>query len=131
TDGVTVDGKQYRRAETTGTPADDARLVIGADGVTLSTADQQLTIFYDDCVAAVAYPDVSIALYDVDGTTIEFAAAEWRDGEKAHADVLAAVAPDLMLTAGRTLGMQVAPATTDEDEDVDANADADTDENET
>src|SRR5262249_45324310 len=34
TDGMTVDGKRYRRSETTGTPMDDARLVVGADGVT-------------------------------------------------------------------------------------------------
>ena len=74
TDGVTVDGKQYRPAQVTGTPEDDARLVVGADGVTFSSADQQLTIYYDDCVAVVDYPDQSLALYDVDGTTIEFAA---------------------------------------------------------
>jgi zinc protease len=133
TDGMTVDGKQYRRAETTGTPADDARLFIGADGVTLSTADQQLTIYYEDCVAAVAYPDESIALYDVDGTMIEFAAADWRDGDKAHAAVVAAVAPDDMLVAERTLGTQVEPSTIDEDIDADADededADADEDEN--
>jgi hypothetical protein len=130
TDGMAVDGKQYRRAETTGTPADDARLVIGADGVTLSSADQQLTIYYDDCVAAVEYPDASIALYDVDGTTIEFAAAEWRDGEQALAAVVAEVAPEVMLIAGRTLGVQAARSTPDDDaDDADTDDDAEADEN--
>jgi hypothetical protein len=118
-DGVTVDGKQYRRAQVTGTPADDARLVVGAEGITLSSADQQLTIYYDDCVAVVDYPDESIALYDVDGTTIEFAAADWRDGAEAHANVVAAVPEDVLLIARRTLGPPAAVSTPDDEDAAD------------
>jgi hypothetical protein len=120
TDGVAVDGSAYRRAQITGTPADDARLVVGADGVTVSSADQQLTIYYDDCVAVVDYPDQSIALYDVDGTTIEFAAVDWRDGEKAYAAVVAAAPTDVMLVARRSLGSPLtSPTSDDEDGDED------------
>ena len=39
-------------------------------------------VCYDDCVAVVDYPDQSLALYDIDGTTIEFAAVDWRDGDR-------------------------------------------------
>lgn len=107
--GVAVDGKTYRPALTTGSPVDDARLVVGSDGVTYTSADQLLTVFYEDCAAAVAYPDQSVALYDVDGTTIELSAADWRDGAQAYAAVVAALPTETILVARRTLGSQVAP----------------------
>jgi hypothetical protein len=119
TDGMTVDGKQYRRREITGMPADDARLVVGADGITFSSADQQLTIYYEDCVAVVDYPDESVALYDVDGTTIEFGAADWLGGSQAHASVIRAVAADVMLTARRALGPQVVTSEPDDETEAD------------
>jgi hypothetical protein len=122
TDGMTVDGKQYRRSEITGTPLDDARLVVGADGVTFSSADQQLTIYYEDCVAVVEYPDDSITLYDVDGTTIDFTVADWRDGAQAHATVVESVAPDVTLVARRTLGPQFAASSPAEEPDDDSDA---------
>jgi hypothetical protein len=107
--GIAVGGTTYRRTVTTGAPVDDGRLVVGADGVTYTTDDQVLTVFYEDCAAAVGYPDQSVALYDVDGTTIEFSAADWRDGAQAYAAVVAALGSETMLVARRTLGSQSVP----------------------
>ncbi len=99
--GFALDGTRYRRARTTGTPFDDARLTVGAEGVTYATADQVLTACFDDCVAVVVYPDAAIALYDIDGTTIELTAADWRDGEKAFAAIEAAIPAAVTITARR------------------------------
>jgi hypothetical protein len=118
--GVAVDGKTYRRALTTGSPVDDARLVVGSDGVTYTSADQLLSVFYEDCAAAVVYPDQSVALYDVDGTTIELSAADWRDGAQAYAAVVAALPSETTLVARRTLGPQVAPFESSEGLESDA-----------
>lgn len=108
--GAAVDGTRYRHLPTTGTPVDDARLIIGTDGVTYAGDDQILTVYYEDCVAAVAYPDGSIALYDVDGTDIEFSAADWHDGEQAYESVVAGAASDALLIARRALGAGVTAA---------------------
>lgn len=117
---VVVDGKKYRRTQATGTPVDDARLIVGADGVSYASDDQQLAVYFEDCVAVVAYPDHSIALYDVDGTDIEFSAAEWRDGGQAYESVVAAAPPDTLLVARRSLGTGMAAAAGGEATDPDA-----------
>jgi hypothetical protein len=99
--GVALDGVRYRRAEITGGPGDDARLTVGPDGVTYDSADQFLTVCFDDCVAAVTYPDQVIRLYDIDGTTIELSAADWINGDKAFAAIAAAIPDDVALAARR------------------------------
>ena len=108
TTGVALDGARYRRAEITGGPEDDARLTVGTDGVTYDSADQLLTVCFEDCVAAVTYPDQAITLFDIDGTTIDLSAADWRDGDKAFAAIEAAIPGDVALLARRPFGAPIA-----------------------
>jgi len=116
TAGVALDGTQYRRAIATGGPDDDARLTVGPDGVTYAGADEFLTVCFDDCVAVVTYPDRAITLYDIDGTVIELAARDWRDGDRAFAAIEAAVPADVALAARRPFG--VAPESVDGDDEA-------------
>jgi zinc protease len=115
--GFALDGTKYRRSKVTGAPDDDARLIVGDDGVTYANLDELLTVCFEDCVAAVQYPDDSIALFDIDGTTIELSQADWRDGERAFAAIEAAIPDDVLLEARRTLG--TAPVSPDDDADFD------------
>jgi zinc protease len=114
--GLALDGTQYRRATVSGAPDDDARLTVGPDGVTYVSADELLTVCYEDCVAAVTYPDHSITLFDIDGTTIEIAEADWRDGERAFAAIEAAVPTEVALAARRGFGRPIAALANEVDE---------------
>jgi hypothetical protein len=111
-------------------PDDDARLIVGADGVTYASADELLTVCYEDCVAGVTFPDDVIALFDIDGTTIELAANDWRDGEKAFTTIRAALPADVALDARRTFGVSAVPTQEEGDDeaiDFDDNFDGDFD----
>ena len=115
TSGFALDGKQYVRSKITGTPDDDARLTVGPDGVTYASADQLLTVCFEDCVAGVTFPDRSISLFDIDGSTIELSEADWSDGERAFDTIEAALSADIALAARRGFG---APTDVEYPEDV-------------
>ena len=102
--GFPLDGTQYRRAKVSESPVDDDRLIVGPDGVAFVRADEVLTVCFDDCVAAVVFPTREITLVDIDGTTIEIAEDEWRDGALALATIEAALPPAVTLTARRSFG---------------------------
>lgn len=124
-DGFALDGKSYKRARVTGMPDDDARLIVGPDGVTYARADEMLTVCYEDCVAAVWFPDGTISLFDIDGTTIDLAEEDWREGDKAFATMKESTPPEVTLAARRVLGAPPAPGavvgdTDDDDTDDDA-----------
>jgi hypothetical protein len=121
---VALDGTQYRRSKTTGAPDDDARLTVGPDGVTYASADQLLTVCFEDCVAAVVYPDRAIALLDVDGTTIELSADDWRDGDQALAAIEAAISEEVTLSARRPFGVPAESAEEEEPDDDDDEVEA-------
>jgi zinc protease len=116
TTGVALDGTRYRRAEITGGPEDDAQLTVGPDGVTYDRADQLLTVCFEDCVAAVTYPDRTITLFDIDGTTIELSADDWSGGDEAFAAIAAAIPDGVALLARRPFGT---PADVDDIDDID------------
>jgi hypothetical protein len=102
--GFALDGTRYRRAKATGTPDDDARLIVGPDGVAYVRADEVLTVCFDDCVAAVTYPTREITLVDIDGTIIEVAESDWHDGALAFATIETALPPEITLVARRSFG---------------------------
>jgi hypothetical protein len=102
--GFALDGTRYRRAKATGTPDDDARLIVGPDGVAYVRADEVLTVCFDDCVAAVTYPMREITLVDIDGTIIEVAESDWHDGALAFATIETALPPEITLVARRSFG---------------------------
>lgn len=115
--GFELDGTRYRRAKTTGAPEDDARLIVGPDGVTYTRADEVLTVCFDDCVAAVTYPDHSVTLVDIDGTTIDVAERDWRDGALAVASIESGLPLEVTLAARRGFGASVEESTDPYDPD--------------
>lgn len=119
TAGFALDGTRYRRSKVTGAPDDDARLIVGEEGVTYANLDQLLTVCFEDCVAAVRYPDHTITLFDIDGTTIEMAEPDWRDGDRAFAAIEAGIPDDVLLEARRTFGADAGSTDAEVDEDDD------------
>jgi zinc protease len=107
--GFALDGTRYRRAQAIGTPDDDARLIVGPDGVAYLRADEALTVCFDDCAAAVMYPTRAITLVDIDGTIIEIAESDWHDGALAFATIEAALPPEVTLVARRSFGTADGP----------------------
>ena len=94
-----VVGIAYTAAPTPDDPADDARLIVGADGVTFVDGDEQLTVRFAECVAAVRFPDDAFVLYAADGTMISVAAREWTDGNSALARVRGGIDADRIVDA--------------------------------
>ena len=94
-----VVGLAYSAATAEDDPADNARLVVGADGVTFVDLDEELTVRFRDCVAALRFADDVFMLYAADGTMISVAAAEWIDGRSALARVRAGIDPDRIVDA--------------------------------
>jgi zinc protease len=99
TTALPVVGIAYSAATAADDPADNARLIVGADGVTFVDADEQLTVRFQDCVAAVRFADDSFMLYAADGTMITVAAHEWVDGRSALARVRSGIDPDRVVDA--------------------------------
>jgi len=94
-----VVGLAYAAATAEDDPADNVRLVVGAEGVTFVDADEQLTVRFRDCVAALRFADDVFMLYAADGTMISVAAAEWTDGRSALARVRAGLDPERIVDA--------------------------------
>jgi zinc protease len=94
-----VVGLTYSAATEEDDAADNARLVVGAEGVTFIDVDQQLTVRFRDCVAALRFAHDVFMLYAADGTMISVAAAEWIDGRSALARVRAGIDPDRIVDA--------------------------------
>ena len=94
-----VVGLAYSAATAEDDPADNVRLVVGAEGVTFVDADEQLTVRFRDCVAALRFADDVFMLYAADGTMISVAAAEWTDGRSALARVRAGLDPERIVDA--------------------------------
>ncbi len=123
--GFALDGTTYRRARVTGLPDDDARLIVGAEGVTYANVDQLLTVCFEDCVAAVKYPSGAVSLFDIDGTTIEVAPDDWRDGDRALAPIEAAIPDDILVVARRPFGVTSPAFDAELDDDEDEATDGD------
>ncbi len=85
--------------------ADDVQLIVGSDGVTYDDGEEQLTVRFADCVAAVRFPDNTLVLYAGDGTMISVAAREWVQGMAALAKVTKGIPPDRMVDAGGGEGL--------------------------
>jgi zinc protease len=79
---------------------EDVRLIVGADGVTYDDGEEQLTVRFADCAAAVRFPDDTMVLYAGDGTMISVAAGEWIQGMAALAKVTSGVPSDRIVDAG-------------------------------
>jgi hypothetical protein len=94
-----VVGLAYAAATEEDDPADNARLVVGAEGVTFIDVDEQLTVRFRDCVAALRFADDVFMLYAADGTMISVAAAEWIDGRSALARVRSGIDPARIVDA--------------------------------
>jgi zinc protease len=78
---------------------DDLRLIVGNDGVTFDDGEEQLTVRFAECVAAVRFPDNTLVLYAGDGTMISVAAGEWVQGMAALAKVANGVPADRIVDA--------------------------------
>jgi zinc protease len=79
---------------------EDVQLIVGSDGVTYDDGEEQLTVRFADCVAAVRFPDDTLVLYAGDGTMISVAAGEWVHGTAALTKIMNSVAPDYIVDAG-------------------------------
>lgn len=94
--------------------ANPARLVAGAEGVTLHLPNGFAnTVRYGSLAAVLRFDDGSLHLIGSDGLFVAIDPTEWRDGHAACQEVLRSVPPHLLLNRGP------APATPD-DEDIPA-----------
>ncbi len=98
-------GIAYSPATAGEDPADNARLIVGAEGVTFVDLDEQLTVRFGDCVAALRFADDAFMLYAADGTMISVAAKEWVDGKSALARVRNGIKPELVVEASHEKGL--------------------------
>lgn len=87
-----VAGREHRTRGFSLRPKRIPALVVGPEGVTLrSTPDRHVTARFDDCVAALRYPDGSRTLLTDDGFFLPVDPGLWRDGRDAVRAVDAAI----------------------------------------
>jgi zinc protease len=94
-----LDGPQYVPNEQWQQFGEDSRLVVGPDGVTISTRDggEPLSVRYADCVALVEHLSGRVTLVDRSGAWVDVSPRVYGDGDEAVATVREAVDPDLVV----------------------------------
>jgi hypothetical protein len=87
-----VSGREHRMRGFSVKPKRLPSLTVGPDGITLrSTEERHVTARYEDCVAALRYPDGSRTLLTNDGFFLPIEPEVWRDGREAVRAVDAAI----------------------------------------
>jgi hypothetical protein len=92
-----VDGTTYKPGGPWGPAAQDQRLVVGADGVTLIDGDGPLTVRYGDCAAAVSNLSGRLTLVDRSGAWVDVVPSFYERGDAALASVRDALDPELVV----------------------------------
>jgi zinc protease len=80
--GHTVTGTSYRARRAAG-----SRLVVGAEGVSVTGADGSATVRYDECPAMLIWPDGGRRLFGPDGTVISAEPTHFRGADAAIRDL--------------------------------------------
>lgn len=86
-----VDGWILRRVDP---DEDELHLVVGGDGVTLMRGPQLATIYYESCVAMLAWPDGARRLIGYDGINVSVEPTLWENAGDLTAELDRRVPPD-------------------------------------
>ena len=105
--GPRVEGRRLppTRQATAAGQRSDARLVVGDRGVGIDCGDDvHVHVEYERCAAVLSWKDGARVLYGDDGFVLRVKPWDWKDGDKAVADVDARVSPSLVLDMGEGSG---------------------------
>ena len=99
-----VDGEAYARRRRGSDAPRGARLVVGTEGVSaVLGGGEQLTVRYDDVVALLEVGPSEWSLVGVDGVCVPLDPSDWRDGQRAVAQVRERVPAELQVPADSTV----------------------------